>query len=148
MIKSLLVILFLVSLLVSCSKKASNVDLKYTAEEMTSLLHEASLNSEKGESALNFSDYAPGANHVESKSLKYQRLAFFAISFETSEQARVEALRLNQYYARNWLFDRVEGEPVLEDYVIKTFKAINPNKQIQRVPKDNQKQDATPAHHH
>ena len=46
-----------------------------------------------------------------------------------------EAERLNQYYARNWLFDRVEGEPILEDYVITHFKATNPNREIQRKPK-------------
>ena len=65
----------------------------------------------------------------------FERLAFFAVEFETEDQARAEALRLNQYYARNWLLDRVEGEPVLEDYVIETFHAINPKKRIQRVPK-------------
>lgn len=106
---------------------------KYTIEEFDKLASESSLNKEKSDTP-QFSDYSPGVNRLESKSLIYERLAFFAIAFENEEQARKEAIRLNQYYARNWLFDRVQGEPLLEDYVILTFKAMNPTKKIQRVP--------------
>ena len=133
--KSLLIILFLFSAVMACSKKAENPELKYTIDQFTNLAHETSPSKEKGEGALKFSDYAPGANHVESQALTYKRLTFFAISFDTPELAQAEALRLNQYCARNWLFDRVEGEPLLEDYVIETFKGINPKRKIQRVPK-------------
>jgi hypothetical protein len=129
----LLVILF--SVLVACSKKAENVELKYTLEEIDNLAHETSHSNEKNGGGLKLSDYAPGVNQLESKALMYKRLTFFAVSFESTEQARSEALRLNQYYARNWLFDRVEGEPLLEDYVINSFKAVNPKRHIQRTPK-------------
>lgn len=135
--KYFLVSIFLVStFLLSCSKKVVNVDPKYTLEELNLLARDASPSTEKGDDVLKLSDYSPGVNRVESKMFSYKRLNFFAVSFETSDQARAEAKRLNQYYARNWLFDRVEGEPLLEDYVILTFKAINPNRQIQRVPKN------------
>ncbi len=118
----------------SCSKKKEVVSLKYTQEEFMKLASEASLSNEKGD-GIKFSDYSPGVNTLESKALMFNRLVFFAIEFETEEQAKNEALRLNQYYSRNWLFDRVEGEPVLEDFVIEKFKAINPKRTIQRVPK-------------
>ena len=132
--RKLVFILFVFSVFFACSKKALKVELKYTLEEFTKLSEEASpIPKEEGE--IKFTDYAQGANHLESKGLVFKRLSFFAISFETVEQARLEALRLNQYYSRNWLFDRVQGEPVLEDYVIETFKATNPKRQIQRVPK-------------
>ncbi|MGZ3807229.1 MAG: hypothetical protein ACXVCE_04025 [Bacteriovorax sp.] len=119
----------------SCSKKVQKAELKYTAEEFTALAHEASSSPEKGEDGIKFSDYSPGVNKLESKALMYKDLPFFAVEFESEEQARNEALRLNQYYSRNWLFDRVEGEPVLEDYVIETFKATNPQRKVKRVPR-------------
>jgi hypothetical protein len=133
--KKILITLFLILALVACSKKDEKIELKYSVVDIDNLAHETSHSNEKGEGALKLSDYAPGVNHLESKALMYKRLTFFAVSFDTVEQARSEALRLNQYYARNWLFDRVEGEPILEDYVIETFKGINPKRQIQRVPK-------------
>lgn len=130
-----IVFIALIFSLVSCSKKKEVPTLKYTLEEFTKLASEATASNEKGEGSIKFSDYSPGVNTKESKALMYKRLTFFAIEFETEDQARNEALRLNQYYSRNWLFDRVEGEPVLEDFVIEKFKAINPKRTIQRVPK-------------
>ncbi|MDO9181739.1 MAG: hypothetical protein Q7U04_04995 [Bacteriovorax sp.] len=144
--------LILISTLFACSKKAEKVELKYSVEEIANLAHEASPSNEKGEDGLQFSDYAPGVNRLESKALMIKHLTFFAVSFQTTEEARSEAIRLNQYWARNWLFDRVEGEPILEDYVIETFKAINPKRKIQRIPKKHEAtheavHEAAPAHH-
>lgn len=133
------------SLLFSCSKKKEVVELKYTLEEFNHLAHETS--NESGSKGPNFSEYSPGVNLLESKALVYKRLPFYAVSFEHVEQARLEALRLNQYYSRNWLFDRVEGEPILEDYVIKTFQAINPRRKTQRIPKTEAHEAAPSAHH-
>ncbi len=134
--RKLLILIFIsTSLLFSCSKKKEVVDLKYTLEEFDQLAHEATPSHEKAEDGLKISDYAVGVNEHDSKGLVYKNLTFFAVSFESEEQARAEALRLNQYYSRNWLFDRVEGEPILEDYVITIFHAINPKRKIQRVPK-------------
>lgn len=138
---------------VACSKKKEIVEPRFTVEELTALAHNATVSSEKGEEAIQFSDYAPGVNKAESKSFRFERLVFYAIKFETTEEARSEAQRLNQYYARNWLFDRVEGEPLLEDFVITTFQAKNPNRQIQRKPKVSHPEqsghhgDAAPAAH-
>jgi hypothetical protein len=143
-LKTKIVLILFVFSFLSCSKKEKTLEPKYTAEEFLALAHETSASNEKGEDGLKFSDYAPGVNRLESKALMYKRLSFFALEFDTPEEARSEALRLNQYYARNWLFDRVEGEPVLEDYVIETFKAINPKRHIQRVPK---KADEPETHH-
>lgn len=132
----------------SCSKKKVDPELKYTEVEFNHLANETKAARAIGVDAINFADYSPGVNLMESKSLEYKRLPFFAISFETETQARNEALRLNQYYARNWLFDRVEGEPILEDYVIVTFKATNPKRKIQRVPKMQTHKTQAPAEHH
>lgn len=131
----LIFLLVLTSLTLSCSKKVKVEEVKYTLEEFDKLAEAASPIKDKAQDGFNLADYAPGVNRLESKALVFNRLTFFAVEFETETQARSEALRLNQYYARNWLFDRVEGEPVLEDYVIETFKAINPKRNVQRVPK-------------
>jgi len=134
--KIILLEIVLISLLgMGCSKKQSSIEPRYTALEFMSLAHEAQPSHEKGEEALKLSDYADGVNRIDSTTLKFNRLVFFAVEFESTAQALAEAKRLNQYYSRNWLLDRVEGEPILEDYVIKTFNAVNPNRKIQRVPK-------------
>ena len=133
--KYLTIILFILLAFVACSKNSKKIDLKYTFEDIDNLLHETSPSHEKGDDGIKFTDYAAGAIRIEAKALVYKQLSFFAISFPTSEEARLEAVRLNQYYARNWLFDRVEGEPLLEDYLIERLKASNPNKHLQRIPK-------------
>ena len=139
------IILLLISLsLFACSKKSANHELKYTDEEFSHLAHLATAVSATGENAIPFSDYSPGVSKPNSKTLIYERLKFYAVQFETETQARNEAMRLNQYYSRNILFDRVEGEPILEDYIIKTFQGKNPNRTVQRAPK---KEEGHPGEH-
>ncbi len=135
-----------------CSKKNVDAGQKYTFEEFKILSADSSMlpkKDEEGNVLVTFNDYSPGINLIESQGLKYKRLDYVAVSFATEVQARNEALRLNQYYARNWLFDHVEGEPILEDYVIETFKAINPNRKIQRIPKTHksESESGAPAEH-
>lgn len=120
-----------------CSKKDKTVDLKYTPEEFTHILGTTSAADDKDSAnAINFADYAPGVVRAHSKPMIYERLSFAIIEFETEKQARDEAMRLNQYYSRNVLFDKVDGEPVLEDLVIVKFHAVNPKKAVQRKPKN------------
>jgi hypothetical protein len=155
MIRFFVMLAFVALTFAACSKKQDQGGPKYTAEEFMALAHEAKVSDDKTD-PIKFSDYSPGVTPVESKALKYQRLIFFAIAFNSVEDARNEARRLNQYYSRNWLFDRVEGEPILEDYLITTFKAENPNRKIQRTPKvpahgeghgEGHGESAPPAHH-
>jgi hypothetical protein len=44
------------------------------------------------------------------------------IGFENEELAKKEAIRLNQYYYKNWLFDEIKDEPVLESFVKEVYK--------------------------
>ncbi len=133
--KYVLMILLVASLLNSCNKKAIDVTKIYTAEEFAQLASKATSVNPTGENAIPFSDYTLGVKKENSKTLIFERLKFYAVEFESEKMARSEALRLNQYYSRNILFDKVEGEPILEDYLIETFKAVNPNRAVQRVPK-------------
>lgn len=127
-------VIFLVCVF-SCSKKEVHKQQVYTPEEFTAIIEPLGVAIDKEtKRAINFADYAPGVNRINSKSLLYERLHFYAIEFENENQAHDEAKRLNQYYSRNWLFDKVEGEPILEDLIIVKFHAKNPNKLIARKP--------------
>lgn len=131
--------ILLASLLIlsACSKKHAEPEPVYTLEEFNTVLATTPANPDKNTAnAINFSDYSPGVNRINSRPMEYQRLSFALIEFETVKQARDEALRLNQYYSKNWLFDKVEGEPLLEDLVIVKFHAANPKRRVQRKPKN------------
>ena len=149
----LIILFFSLTLAFGCSKKKVEPDLKYTLEEFNLLMDSTGATADKEpKNAINFSDYSPGVNRMNSRPLVYSRLSFAVIEFETEKQARDEAIRLGQYYARNWLFDKVEGEPILEDLVIIKFDAKNPKRAIPRKPvnrpKENHSEGATaPAVH-
>ena len=131
--------ILLASLLIfsACSKKQAEPEPVYTLEEFNAVLATTSAIPDKNTAnAINFADYSPGVNRINSRPMEYQRLSFAIVEFETVKQARDEAIRLNQYYAKNWLFDKVEGEPILEDLVIIKFHATNPKKRVQRKPKN------------
>lgn len=70
-------------------------------------------------------NYGPGCVKGTGRRIKVKKVEIIAISFKTMDQARTEALRIGQYYARNWVFDDVKGEPLQEAFVKKAFKAIN-----------------------
>lgn len=141
--KSLAILILGTLLIFGCSKKKVEPDLKYTLEEFNVILDSTGAGADKNAAnVIKFEDYAPGVNRVNSRPMVYERLGFFVVEFETEKQARAEALRLNQYYSRNWLFDKVEGEPILEDLVIVKFHATNPKRRIQRKPVN------IPAEHH
>jgi hypothetical protein len=140
--KIILLFIFCFLSLTSCSKKSEDHGQKYTVEEFNKILTDTGAIQDKKVTNINFADYSIGVNRINSRAMEYQRLGFYVIEFETEKQARQEAIRLNQYYSRNWLFDRTDGEPILEDYVILNFLGISPNRSIQRKPKT----QAAPAH--
>lgn len=70
---------------------------------------------------LKCSDYAPGC--VGAFVVRTRLVEYNMIRFDSVDHARRKATELNQYYLQNWVFDEVRGEPVLEDFVKKAFKA-------------------------
>ncbi|MGB0454957.1 MAG: hypothetical protein ACPGJV_14700 [Bacteriovoracaceae bacterium] len=78
-------------------------------------------------------NYGPGCVKGTGKRIKLKGVEFIVLMFETTEQAKTEAYRLNQYYSRNWLFDEVEGEPIVIHFLKKVYDAKNPHKE--EVPK-------------
>jgi len=66
-------------------------------------------------------DYGPGC--IGGFMARVRMVRIVLVEFESEEQAMKDAQRLGQYYARNWLFDNVTGEPVLESFVKKVYGA-------------------------
>ncbi len=58
---------------------------------------------------------------------KVNELEFAFVEFDESKNAKADAIRLNQYYFKNWLIDEITNEPGLEQFVKSTYGAKNPN---------------------
>lgn len=65
-----------------------------------------------------------GAGCVGGFVVRTAMVEFTMVRFKHMEQARKKATELNGYYNRNWLFDEVSGEPVIEHFVTNYLKAI------------------------
>lgn len=89
--------------------------------------------------------YGTGLIPNSYKILSYKDLSFLVVEFESEEMAKNEALRLKQYFHKNWLIDEVSGEPSLEDLIIYKIHAVNPSVKTQRVPKHIPEEGAAPA---
>ena len=67
-----------------------------------------------------------GTGCVKGKKAKIRKVVITVVEFDTAENARTSAKIIDQYYSRNWVFDDVTGEPVLESFVKKVFNAKRP----------------------
>ncbi|WP_044557516.1 hypothetical protein [Halobacteriovorax marinus] len=126
MAKLIFPILFLT--LLSCSKEE-----RYSASQMWKMAQAKEPNIElviikdPARRILCENYHVDGCIKGSGKRIKVRLVELIAIEFESEKQARQAAKTYNQYYARNWFFDDVSGEPVLEDFVKDVFKASNPN---------------------
>lgn len=60
------------------------------------------------------------------KRILVSKVELISVQYETAQQARAAAFKLDQWYAGNWIFDDVTNEPVLESFVQKVFDAKRP----------------------
>lgn len=58
--------------------------------------------------------------------VKVRNLELIAVEFGTEEQARYAARKIRGYYTKNWVFDDVTGEPILEEFVSRVLDAKKP----------------------
>ncbi len=58
--------------------------------------------------------------------VKVRNLELIAVEFGTEEQARYAAKKIRGYYTKNWVFDDVTGEPILEEFVSRVLDAKKP----------------------
>lgn len=69
-------------------------------------------------------DYPPGC--LRGMQARLRRVLITAVEFKNEKAAKKAAFHINQFYAKNWVFDDVTGEPVLESFVKQAFGAIRP----------------------
>ncbi|MBF0365393.1 MAG: hypothetical protein HQK50_07465 [Oligoflexia bacterium] len=60
-------------------------------------------------------------------------IVMYAIYYETEEQARLAAIKHDAYYKYNWLFDYIQEEPALQDFVVSVYGAERP-RQLMKLP--------------
>lgn len=124
--KIALFFLFLITSL-SCSK-----EVRYSASEMWKLAYakdpsiELILVTEPARRILCENYNVDGCIKGSGKRIKVRLVELIAIEFTSETKAREAAKFYNQYYARNWFFDEVKGEPVLEDFIENAYGAKNP----------------------
>ncbi len=113
-------ILLLLILLVGCSSKT------YSPTEMWNMGQAVDSNikfilPETINDGVQCTDYGVGC--LGGKQAKVRMVLLTVVEFETEEQACFAAKQIDQWCARNWLFDEVTDEPVLEDFVQRAFNA-------------------------
>jgi hypothetical protein len=113
-------IIFFIFLL-SCSK-----EVKYSKEKMLSLAlkKDASVSlilpksMTEGVTCAEYGEGCLGAHIVA-----VQNIQMIGVEFTDEASAKRAAKLLRGYYAHNWMFDDVTGEPTLEKFVISAFEA-------------------------
>lgn len=120
----LLSFLIISFILLGCTK-----ELKYSKEQLYS-------KALKADSSVTFvlpknltdgvhcTDYTEGC--VAGHNVQVRKLDFIAVEFMTEAQAKYAAKKVRGYYSRNWLFDDVAGEPILERFVTEHLEAKKP----------------------
>lgn len=108
----------------SCTK-----ELKYSKEELLS-------KAQAGESSVQYilpksinegiscSNYSEGC--LSGHTVKVKNLEMIAVEFQNEEQAKYGAKKIRGFYSRNWVFDDVAGEPLLEEFVLRVLDAKKP----------------------
>lgn len=127
--KVLIVFLFISLLALSCSKEES----RYSTTEMWMMANKVDPNvylvpipNHEGHRRILCENYGPGCLEGSGRRIMVRKVELIAIEFENTTAAREQALKINQWHAKNWLFDDVTNEPVLESFVKQAFNAVNP----------------------
>jgi len=78
-------------------------------------------NINEGVSCTSYSEGCHSAHIV-----KIRNLDIIAVEFMNQDQAILCAKKIRGFYSRNWVFDDVTGEPILEKFVEKNLGAKKP----------------------
>lgn len=116
-------ILALLLLCIACSEK----EVVYTKEQMMAMGPKDSTDKVELLLARNINDVIPCSNYGEGclsvHRLQARKLEFIAVEFATSAEAIVGSKKIRGWRVKNWLFDDVEGEPELMDWIQKYYQA-------------------------
>lgn len=124
---SLFLYIFILFFSFACNKK--HQERKYTLLEISAMVREGDpeMKTVLGlgmDAGISCTTYGPGC--LSARRMMVRRVDMGVIEFQTPEQARVVAKKIDQYFAGNWVFDDVVGEPVLEEFMAKHLKAHRP----------------------
>lgn len=119
--------LILISL--SILSAACTKELKYSKEELlkTAQAADASVTYILPKSiaeGVTCADYSDGC--MSAHIVKVRGLEMIAVEFMTEEEAKLAAKKIRALYSRNWIFDDVTGEPLLEEFFTKYLDAKKP----------------------
>lgn len=115
--------------IISCSKKEqvyTPQEMFFMAYEFDNSIEEVRIAASEVEKSLKCSQYPEGCIEGSPKRFKIRLVEMIVVQYFSEKKACLAALALNQYYIRNWLFDDVKKEPVLESFVKEVYKAQNP----------------------
>jgi hypothetical protein len=111
-------------LLLACSKEP-----KFSKEELLLMALKADpsatvLLPKSINEGVSCSDYPAGC--LSAHLVQVRKLDFIAIEFSSQAEAKLAAQKIRGWYARNWVFDDVTGEPTLERFVQSALEAKKP----------------------
>jgi hypothetical protein len=114
---------YLIFFTLACTKDLSQI---YSKDQMLSMTIKADPTArlilpKDMESGVKCKNYGEGCKGGYRSSILELEMTY--VEFESPEQAKVAAQKIDQYYSRNWVFDDVKGEPDLERFVKKVYKA-------------------------
>ena len=85
-------------------------------------------------SGIKCSDYGKGCMNGHMAAVR--KIDFVMVKFDSTQAAKEEALRIDQYYAQNWVFDDVANEPIVEKFIMETFGATRPLEELKKKQKE------------
>ncbi|MFP5385937.1 MAG: hypothetical protein ACLGHN_07645 [Bacteriovoracia bacterium] len=108
----------------SCTK-----ELKYNKEELLKKAQQADstvtlILPDSITTGVSCTEYTEGC--LSAHIVRVQKLDFIAVEFDKEASALYAAKKFRGFYARNWFFDDVRGEPILEKFVTEKLEAKKP----------------------
>lgn len=114
----------LLFLTIACTKK----EVIYSKEQMLKMAPNEGPDKVEIILARNLNDVIPcstyGDGCLSVHRLRAQNLDFLAIEFTHGELAKKAALKIHGWTVENWLFDDIDGEPVLQRWLQKYYKGV------------------------
>lgn len=119
----------LIGLSVSILSASCTKELKYTKEQLYAKAVAADSSAQlilpkSMSEGVSCSDYSAGC--LSAHIVRVQNLDIIAVEFMNGEQAFFAAKKFRGFYTRNWFWDDVTGEPVLEKFVTEHLEAKKP----------------------
>lgn len=115
--------------LTSCSEEKIYTPLEMfdMAYKFDNTIEEVRIGVKEKDRQIDCSDYPEeGCLKGSPKRFKIRLVEMIVVQYMTTLDACRAAAKIGQWHARNWLFDDVTGEPVLEDFVKQVYKANRP----------------------